>query len=206
MKTAPIFLGIRAVQAGTDQANAIQQRPGGIAAVGGAALAAGVVGAVVSGPILAVGAAGAATYVAAARSDGVGDAARRVGNAAVGGLGAVRKFNEDHQVSQKLYQGTKQGLAQASEINQKHHVTETLGSAAQQSLQAAKKFGEDHHLKDRAAAAATTAAAASSAACTHAKRIDEKHQLTKTLGTTAESAWRQFSNAVEKNATKSEKR
>jgi len=78
------------------------QRAGGVAVVAGAAACGGfVAAAAVGGLMIPVAAAGAAGY-AATRSDGVGDAARATGNAAVTGLAKAKEFEEKNQIGAKL--------------------------------------------------------------------------------------------------------
>ena len=70
--------------------------------VAGAAACGGLVAAAaVGGLMIPVAAAGAAGY-AATRSDGVGDAARATGNAAVTGLAKAKEFEEQNQIGAKL--------------------------------------------------------------------------------------------------------
>ena len=71
----------------------------GAAACGGLVAAAAVGGLMI--PVAAAGAAGLAV-AAATRSDGVGDAARATGNAAVTGLAKAKEFEEKNQIGAKL--------------------------------------------------------------------------------------------------------
>jgi hypothetical protein len=78
------------------------QRAGGVAVVAGAAACGGLVAAAaVGGLMIPVAAAGAAGYTAT-RSDGVGDAARATGNAAVTSLAKAKEFEEKNQIGAKL--------------------------------------------------------------------------------------------------------
>ena len=100
-----------------------QKKEGGMAALGGAALAAGVTGAVLAGPVIAVGAAAGGAY-AATRNDGVGDAARKIGVGTTSAISAANQYNQEHHVTQRAYDGTKQALHAAAtnlEHTRTHH-------------------------------------------------------------------------------------
>ena len=89
----------------------------GAAAVGGLA-----VGVVAGSTVLGVAAAGGAAY-AATRSDGVGDAAKATGKAAVTMAGKAQEFNKEHHVTEKATAAAKKGLAVASDFDKKHDVS-----------------------------------------------------------------------------------
>lgn len=184
------------------QVQTVRSRDGGVAAVGGAALAAGVVGALVSGPIVAVAAAGVAGTVAATRNDEVGSLTRKVGVATVSTINAAAKFNEEHQVTARLYEGAKDTANKAAAFDKKHHVTQTLGQAALQTSESAKAFAKDHHLKEKAAAAASALYSGAAAAASKAKELDSKYKVTDKISAAAEKGWNEISTAVDKkNAT-----
>mmetsp|Transcript_7374 Transcript_7374/g.16903 ORF Transcript_7374/g.16903 Transcript_7374/m.16903 type:complete len:240 (+) Transcript_7374:122-841(+) len=192
---------MQAGQAGARQLDEVQKRDGGVAAVGGAAVAAGVVGAVISGPILAVGAAGAATYVAATRSDAVGDAARSVGKGTMDAVNSAIKFNKDHNVTGRAYAGVKGAVQSAAALDSKYQVTSTLGNAASKTGAAAQKFAEDHKVQERAKDAAASAAAASSTAAAKARQVDAQSKISERAGAAAAQGWAMFQGAVSSSSS-----
>ena len=92
----------------------------GAAAVGGVAAAA-----LVGGVVLPVAAAGAAGY-AATRSDGIGDAARATGNAAVSTAAKAKEYEQEHQVGAKIKTIGEGAVAKAKEVNEKYHVVDNV--------------------------------------------------------------------------------
>ena len=75
---------------------------GGVYTVGGAAAVGAVAGAVLMGPITAV-AAGAAAAYATTRKDSVGEVARGAGDAATAAASGLKKFNDEHKITSKVY-------------------------------------------------------------------------------------------------------
>jgi hypothetical protein len=102
------------------------KRAGGASVVAGAAAVGGVAAAaLVGGVVLPVAAAGAAGY-AATRSDGIGDAARATGNAAVSGLAAAKEFEQEHQVGAKVKTIGQGAVEKAKEVNEKYQVVDNV--------------------------------------------------------------------------------
>ena len=93
----PTGLHPQAVQEGRDAV----KRAGGVSSIAGAAAVGGVVAGVALGPTAAVLAAGGAAY-AATRSDGVGEAARQVGAAAVTAGQQAKAYDQEHNVTGKV--------------------------------------------------------------------------------------------------------
>ena len=117
------------VQVGVSGANAAKSAGGGdmvsgakvmagAAAVGGLTVGCGLGG----GVILGVAAAGGAAY-AATRSDGIGDAAKATGKAAIVAAGKAQEFDKKHDVSGKAVAAAKQGFAMASAFDKEHNVS-----------------------------------------------------------------------------------
>ena len=76
------------------------EEPNNNAVVAGAAVVGGTAGVVLAGPVIGLAAAGGAAY-AATRSDGVGDAAKATGTAALAVGDKAREFNAEHDVTNK---------------------------------------------------------------------------------------------------------
>jgi hypothetical protein len=176
-----------------------QKKEGGMAARGGAALAAGVTGAVLAGPVIAVGAAAGGAY-AATRNDGVGDAARKIGVGTTSAISAANQYNQEHHVTQRAYDGTKQALHAAAEFDNKHQVTATVGTAAAQTASAAAQFNKDHKVAERSAAAASTLASGAASAFRGASALNEKHQVTQKMSAGMSAGWSKFKSGVNKGA------
>lgn len=149
-------------QAAVSGANAARSAGGGDLASGakvmaGAAAVGGLtVGMVAGSTILGVAAAGGAAY-AATRKDGVGDAAKATGKAAVMVAGKAQEFNKEHHVTEKAAAAAKKGFAIASDFDKKHDVT---GKAAKGITGMMNGITKALEKKDPAAQASASAAAA----------------------------------------------
>jgi len=89
--------------------------------IAGAAVAGGVAGLVLLGPLTAVVAAGGAAY-AATRKDDVGAAAQATGKATVAVGDKAVEFDKQHDISGKAKKAAADAARAASEFNEKHDV------------------------------------------------------------------------------------
>jgi hypothetical protein len=90
--------------------------------MGGAAVAGGVVGMVVAGPVVALGLAAVAAAAAGSRGTYVlGDAARKSGDAVASAGDEISKWDERHRVTEKTRKAVKRGCkAITKTVNLKH--------------------------------------------------------------------------------------
>ena len=87
------------------------------------------------------------------RSDDVGDTARKVGNAASGLFGNLKKFNEKHNITGKTYAAAKASIAKAQEVNKEYGITNKVESAAVRTARAASEVNEKYKVTDQVGAA-----------------------------------------------------
>ena len=82
---------------------------------------------------------GAAAY-ATTRKDSAGEVARSTGTAAASTATAVKKFNDEHDITGKLWKAGEAAAEKAKEVNQKYGITTKVASAATTGYQAAAEF------------------------------------------------------------------
>jgi hypothetical protein len=95
--------------------------------VAGAATVGLVAGAVLSGPIVALAAAGGAAY-AATRQDKVGEVAKSTGQAAVAVGSKASDLDKQHNITGKVAEGARTTFNAAKDFDQKHDVSGKIGS------------------------------------------------------------------------------
>ena len=130
------------------QTNAAVKTAGGYGTVAGAAAVGAVAGAVVLGPMTAVVAAGGAAY-ATTRKDTVGDVARQTGQAAASTASAAKKFNDEHNITGKLYDATAAAANKAKEVNTKYNITGKLTAGATSAYQKASEFDKKNNVSGK---------------------------------------------------------
>ena len=86
-----------------------QRKPGTQRQVGGAAVVAGLAGALLVGPVVGLAAAGGAAVLAARNKGSAGNVARASGEAAANTGQRLRKFDQTHQVTAKASKGIAKG-------------------------------------------------------------------------------------------------
>merc|ERR1719386_257871 len=100
---------------------------------------------VLGGTLGLVAGAGAAAY-AATRKDGVGDAARGVGNCAMTGANKAKELNDEHNITGKATAAAQAGIAKAKEVNEKHGITEKITAGVSKVTEKAKEIEEKHNV------------------------------------------------------------
>jgi len=133
------------------QANAAVKTAGGYSTVAGAAAIGVVAGAVVLGPVTAV-ALGAGAAYATTRKDGVGDVARQTGNAAATAATAAKKFNQDHNITGKLYDATSAAASKAKEVNVKYGITTKVSQGLSSGYAKATEFDKKNDVRGKVGA------------------------------------------------------
>jgi hypothetical protein len=121
---------------------------GGAYTVGGAATVGAVAGAVLMGPITAV-AAGAAAAYATTRKDSVGEVARGAGDAATAAASGLKKFNDEHKITSKVYDAGVAATAKAKEVNAKYDITGKLTAGAKTAYQKGAEFEKRNDVSRR---------------------------------------------------------
>lgn len=114
----------------------------GAAAVGAAA------GFMVMGPVTAVAAAGAAVY-ATTRRDTAGELARSTGIAAASTATAVKKFNDEHDITGKVWKAGEAAAIKAKEVNVKYGISTKVAAAASSGYQAAAEFEKKNNVTSK---------------------------------------------------------
>ncbi|KAL7427293.1 hypothetical protein ACHAXM_000786 [Skeletonema potamos] len=143
--------------------------------VGGAAVAAGIAGLAVSGPILGVAAAGGAAYAATTNSGVPGSVARQTGESVASVGDKCKEIDQKHNIMKRSTQMVKTAAKKTREFDEKHKITSTsietskkIGTSA---WEGAKKIDEKHHVVDNTKLAAKKA-------IEKAKHVNQKHHVT----------------------------
>lgn len=106
--------------------------------VGAAAVAGGVAGLVVAGPVLGiVGAVGAG--ILATENSKAGDVARASGDVVLSAKDRAKKIDEKHHVVDKTKKATSTFVSKAKEFEKKHHVGEKTGKGLTKGLKFVSK-------------------------------------------------------------------
>lgn len=106
--------------------------------IGAAAVAGGVAGLVVAGPVLGiVGAVGAG--ILATENSKAGDVARASGDVVLSAKDRAKKIDEKHHVVDKTKKATSTFVSKAKEFEKKHHVGEKTGKGLTKGLKFVSK-------------------------------------------------------------------
>jgi len=107
------------------------------------AVAGGVVGALVAGPIVGLVAGGAAAYYS--QCDGAaGDVSRAMGEVAQTTSAKAKELNEKHQLADKSKEAADSAWRKIQEISKKHHVAEKSQAAVETAWEKFKEFDREH--------------------------------------------------------------
>ena len=131
-QVAAMATGAAAMQQGAQAVHQGQQAvatAGGYSTVAGAAAVGATAGALLMGPMSAVVAAGAAAY-ATTRKDSVGDVARSTGETAAATASGLKKFNDEHKITSKVYDAGVAAAAKAKEVNAKYGISTKMSEGA----------------------------------------------------------------------------
>lgn len=116
--------------------------------IGGAAIAGGVAGLVLAGPVLAVAAGAGAAYAATSNSK-AGDVARASGNAVASAGDRVKQWDQQHGIMQKTSNGLKKAGAKAKEFDEKHGIMEKTKNGAKAAGTRLKEFDQKHRVVEK---------------------------------------------------------
>ena len=117
--------------------------------VGAAAIAGGVAGLVVAGPIVGLaGAVGAG--ILATQKGTAGEIARASGDVVISAGDRAKKLDEKHHIVDKTKQSTQDLVQKGKELDEKHHITDKTKKAAGGLVKNAKQFEEKHHIGEKA--------------------------------------------------------
>ena len=129
--------------------------------VGGAAVAGGLTGLIVGGPLLGV-MTGAGAAVATTSKSRAGNVARRSGDAVASWgdrlLRMSKQVDEKHHVVDKTKKATRGVMTKAKQVDEKHHVVEKTKHAAGTVVDKAQRFDEKHHVTRKASQSITAGA------------------------------------------------
>ena len=131
------------------------EKAGSSSTLKGAAAVGAVVGAVVSGPILALAGAAGMAYAAGTKDGAGGDVARSAGGAAAAAGRRASELNQKHEVTTKLKAGASAGFTKAKEVNEKHQIATKAKSLFSMALAKSKAANEKYDITGKAAKATT---------------------------------------------------
>jgi hypothetical protein len=183
-----------AEMAGTanETANKTVDHAGGVSRLAGAAAVGAGVAALATGSLFVAPILGAGALVyATTRDDGIGEAARASGDAAVVGYGKARELNEQYHLDERARVAAQQGAQAANsayirarEFNEQYHLDEKAREAAHLGVQTAngayvraKALNEEYQIDERARAAAQQAAQMANAAYVRAGELNTQYHL-----------------------------
>merc|ERR1739844_593901 len=117
--------------------------------IGAAAIAGGVAGLAIAGPLVGVvGAVGAGAL--ATQNNKAGDVARASGDVVISAGERAKQIDEKHHVVEKTKKGMAGLLQKGKELDEKHQIKEKTKNAASGLMKNAKEFEEKHHLGEKA--------------------------------------------------------
>ncbi|CAM9189016.1 unnamed protein product [Scytosiphon promiscuus] len=117
--------------------------------IGGAALVGACAGALISGPLLAIGlgaGAGALTF----RRDQAGDVARSTGQAGLAVVEKGKELNTQYGVAEKVKGAAHNTIERAKEVNEEHKVVEKAKTGASRAWERIREVDKEHRLTARA--------------------------------------------------------
>lgn len=110
------------------------------------------VGAVLSGPLLAVGL-GLGAAGLCLRKDQAGDVARSTGKAGLAVVDKGKEINERYRVTDKVKEAAQGTYQRAKEVDEEHKVVDKAKAGASRAWIRAKEIDREHHLTTKASAA-----------------------------------------------------
>ena len=117
--------------------------------IGAAAIAGGVAGLVIAGPLVGIaGAAGAG--ILATQKGTAGEVARASGDVVISAGERAKKIDQKHHVVDKTKKATHDLVQKGKEIDQKHHVVDKTKNAVKGMVEETKKFEKKHHFGAKA--------------------------------------------------------
>mmetsp|Transcript_5954 Transcript_5954/g.8933 ORF Transcript_5954/g.8933 Transcript_5954/m.8933 type:complete len:174 (-) Transcript_5954:115-636(-) len=117
--------------------------------IGAAAIAGGVAGLVVAGPLVGViGAVGAGAL--ATQNNKAGDVARASGDVVISAGKRAKAVDEKHHVVDKTKKAAAGVIQKGKDIDEKHHIRDKTKKAASDLVQKTKEFEEKHKLGEKA--------------------------------------------------------
>lgn len=118
--------------------------------VGAAAIAGGVAGLALCGPVVGlVGAVGVGT-LAATQPNKAGDVARASGDVVIAAGERAKELNQKHEIVEKTKRATKGLVDKGKEIDEKHHISEKTQKGVGKIVQKTKEFEEKHRIGEKA--------------------------------------------------------
>lgn len=135
----------------------------------GAALAGGIAGTFIAGPVVGVVAASGAAIAATTKGTG-GEVARASGDAVASVGDRLKKMDEKHHVVDKTKKGFARGAEEMKKIDAKHHVVDKTKKGIAKGAEELKKIDEKHHVVDKTKKGLAKGAV-------ELKKINEKHHV-----------------------------
>ena len=156
-------------QVGEEEANSSNDKKARNRLIGGAAVAGGLAGLVIAGPVGLVAAGAGAAYVATTDSK-AGDVARASGDVVASAGDRVKDLSQKHQVKEKASTGLQKVGAKAREFDEKHQVIEKTKTGVKKVGDKAREFDEKHQVVEKTKAGVRKAGA-------KLREFDQKHQI-----------------------------
>eukprot|EP00638_Chattonella_subsalsa_P007200 CAMPEP_0117762084 /NCGR_PEP_ID=MMETSP0947-20121206/17697_1 /TAXON_ID=44440 /ORGANISM="Chattonella subsalsa, Strain CCMP2191" /LENGTH=194 /DNA_ID=CAMNT_0005583263 /DNA_START=84 /DNA_END=665 /DNA_ORIENTATION=+ len=154
----------------------------------GAAAIGAVAGLCISGPIVAVAAGGAAAY-ATTREDKVGEVARSTGKAVGEAAKGIKRFNEEHKITEKAITTTKKAVCKAQDVNREHQIgqktkviVETIGEGSKRAWESARNFEQEHKIGENIQKTATVVCDGTVHLWKETCKFEQEHQIGRKIG------------------------
>ena len=124
---------------------AVKSAGGPTPLAGAAAVGAGV-GLMLAGPIGALAGAAGIAYAATTKENAVGEIARKTGQVAVDGFGAVKNFDQEYGISKKAWSASVAGVNKINEIDKQYKVHEKVIQVTKNATESVTSFEQKHNI------------------------------------------------------------
>lgn len=140
-----------------------------IGVAGGAAIAGGVVGSILAGPLIGVVAA-VGVGALAFQKNPAGDAARASGEVVCATGDKVKVLNEEHQIAEKTKAGASVAVNKAQEFDEEHRVVDKTRRGLADVGESMRKFDQQHKVVEKTAKGFANVGQS-------IKKFDEEHRV-----------------------------
>uniref|UniRef100_A0A7R9Z7I3 Uncharacterized protein n=1 Tax=Pseudictyota dubia TaxID=2749911 RepID=A0A7R9Z7I3_9STRA len=114
-----------------------------------AGVAAGIVGFLFGGPVLALLAGGGTFYAARRRDSVAGDFARAVGDVALTARDKAEELDKKHHIVDKTKSAAEDAWEKAKQLEEEHHFLDKVRNALVIALEKTMAFNDQHHVLDK---------------------------------------------------------
>jgi hypothetical protein len=119
--------------------------------VGGAAVAGGLVGLLIAGPVGALVAAGGSAIVATSARGKAGEIARSSGDVVANAGDKLKQVDQKHHVTTRASESISKSCAKIKEFDERHQICAKTKDGLSKSLEKAKEFDKKHRVSAKAA-------------------------------------------------------